>query len=55
MPGVPIILFTIYADDIGPSVASAMGVELVPSKPEGVESLMSNLKPILDATSCRPS
>jgi chemosensory pili system protein ChpA (sensor histidine kinase/response regulator) len=49
LPSVPIILFTIYADDIGPSLASAVGVDMVLSKPEGLESLMNNLTPILDA------
>lgn len=55
MPAVPIILFTIYADDIGPSLASAVGVDLVLSKPEGIDGLMNNLEPILDAMSRRPS
>lgn len=53
LPKVPIILFTVYADDIGPSLASAVGVDLVLSKPEGLDSLMSNLDPILAALSER--
>jgi CheY-like chemotaxis protein len=55
LPSVPIILFTIYADDIGPSLASAVCVDMVLSKPEGLESLMSKLTPILDALSAPPS
>jgi CheY-like chemotaxis protein len=55
LPSVPIILFTIYADDIGPSLASAVGVDMVLSKPEGLEGLMSKLTPILDALSAQPS
>lgn len=48
MPSVPVVLFTVYADDIGPSLASAVGVDMVLSKPEGLESLMQNIQPILD-------
>ena len=55
LPSVPIILFTIYAEDIGPSLASAVGVDLVLSKPEGLDSLMKNLAPILDSLSAPPA
>jgi len=55
MPAVPIVLFTVYAEDIGPSLASAVGVDMVLSKPEGIDTLMSNLKPILDSMSAPPS
>jgi NarL family two-component system response regulator LiaR len=47
LPGVPIILFTVYADGIGPSLASAVGVDLVLSKPEGISQLLDVIGPML--------
>jgi len=51
MPRVPIILCTVYADDIGPSLASAVGVDLVVSKPQGLSRLLEMVRLILDPPS----
>jgi DNA-binding NarL/FixJ family response regulator len=34
MPNMPIIVFTMFSDNIGKSLASAIGVDMVLSKPE---------------------
>lgn len=39
MPNVYIIVFTMFADNIGSSLASAVGVDLVLSKPDGMKAL----------------
>jgi DNA-binding NarL/FixJ family response regulator len=42
MPNVPIILFTMY--DFGDAIAAATGVDVMLSKPEGVDQLAIHLK-----------
>jgi len=44
MPAVPIILFTMYADDFGERLASAIGVQIVLSKPDGITKLGQHLR-----------
>jgi DNA-binding NarL/FixJ family response regulator len=39
MPSMPIIVFTMYAENMGGSLASAVGVDLVLSKPDGIKAL----------------
>jgi len=48
MPKVPILLFTLYADDFGDRLASAIGVNVVLSKPEGLSKLAKHLKALLN-------
>jgi CheY-like chemotaxis protein len=48
MPKVPILLFTLYADDFGERLASAVGVNVVLSKPEGLSKLGKHLKALLN-------
>jgi DNA-binding NarL/FixJ family response regulator len=48
MPKVPILLFTLYADDFGERLASAVGVNVVLSKPEGLSKLAKHLKALLN-------
>ena len=50
MPRVPIVLFTMYADDFGEKLASAIGVHVVLSKPEGLSKLGEHLKVLLNPT-----
>jgi CheY-like chemotaxis protein len=50
MPKVPILLFTMYADDFGDRLASAIGVNVVLSKPEGLSKLGAHLKTLLNPT-----
>lgn len=50
MPKVPILLFTMYADDFGDRLASAIGVNVVLSKPEGLSKLAKHLKALLNPT-----
>jgi DNA-binding NarL/FixJ family response regulator len=46
-PGARIIVFTLYSDSIGSSMAKAAGVDVVISKSEGASGLMSALLPLL--------
>jgi CheY-like chemotaxis protein len=54
MPAVPIILFTMYADDFGEKLASAIGVHVVLSKPEGITGLGKHLRTLLGAVPIAP-
>ena len=49
MPNIPIILFTMY--DFGDAIAAATGVDVVLSKPEGVDQLAIYLKRLLKPAS----
>jgi DNA-binding NarL/FixJ family response regulator len=49
MPRVPIILFTMY--DFGETIAAAVGVDVVLSKPDGVHQLTAHLKRLLSPVS----
>jgi DNA-binding NarL/FixJ family response regulator len=55
MPRVPILLFTMYADDFGEKLAAATGVHLVLSKPEGLSKLGGHLKALLTPTAEPPN
>jgi DNA-binding NarL/FixJ family response regulator len=55
MPRVPILLFTMYADAFGEKLASATGVHLVLSKPEGLSKLGEHLKAFLTPTDQPPT
>jgi two-component system invasion response regulator UvrY len=56
MPRVPILLFTMHADDFGKKFASAIGVNVVLSKPEGLSKLLSeHLKTLLNPTDEPPT
>jgi DNA-binding NarL/FixJ family response regulator len=48
MPDVPIILFTMYSEDIGQTLASAVGIDMVLCKPEGMGQLVDSVKSLLD-------
>jgi two-component system, chemotaxis family, chemotaxis protein CheY len=50
MPKVPIILFTMYAD-AADKLAQALGVDMVISKPDGVQSLVQKVHSLLDSRS----
>jgi DNA-binding NarL/FixJ family response regulator len=50
MPKVPIILFTMYAEDFGEKLALAIGVQVVLSKPEGLSTLGEHIKALLNPT-----
>jgi CheY-like chemotaxis protein len=52
MPRVPIILFTMY--EFGDTIAKAIGVDVVLSKPEGVQQLGAHLKELLGPASVLP-
>jgi DNA-binding NarL/FixJ family response regulator len=55
MPRVPIILLTMYADQFGKKLASAIGIHVVLSKPEGLNVLSEHLKALLNPTNEPPS
>ena len=40
MPRVPIVVFTMYSENIGRSLTSAIGVDMVLSKPDGMMALL---------------
>jgi len=44
MPRVPIIVFTMYSENIGRSLTSAIGVDMVLSKPDGMKALMEAIQ-----------
>ena len=48
MPHVPIILFTMYSENVGKSLVSALGVDAVISKPDGMTQLVATVKSTLD-------
>jgi DNA-binding NarL/FixJ family response regulator len=43
MPDVPIILFTMYGENIGKCLQSAIGVDVVLTKPEGMTRLVETI------------
>ncbi len=47
MPTVPIILFSVHGEKIGKSLASAVGVDIVLSKPDGISNLVESVKSLL--------
>jgi DNA-binding NarL/FixJ family response regulator len=47
LPEVPIILFTMYSEDIGRYLTSAVGVEVVLSKQDGLTKLAEAVEDIL--------
>jgi DNA-binding NarL/FixJ family response regulator len=47
MPKVPIILFTMYNEALGQSLASAVGVSMVVSKPDGMGKLVQCVQSLL--------
>jgi DNA-binding NarL/FixJ family response regulator len=55
MPRVPILLFTMFAGDFGERLASAIGVDVVLSKPEGLSNLSRHLKTLLNPTTQPPT
>jgi DNA-binding NarL/FixJ family response regulator len=50
MPRVPILLFTMFAGEFGEKLASAIGVNVVLSKPEGFTKLSEHLRALLNPT-----
>jgi DNA-binding NarL/FixJ family response regulator len=50
MPRVPIVLFTMFAGDFGERLASAIGVDVVLSKPEGLGKLGEHVRALLNPT-----
>jgi DNA-binding NarL/FixJ family response regulator len=47
MPDVPIVLFTMYSESVGSSLASAVGVDLVVCKPDGISNLVERIRSLL--------
>ena len=47
LPGVPIILLTIYGDFMGASLAAAIGIKAVISKTDGLNKLVSCVQSLL--------
>lgn len=48
MPHMPIILFTMYSENVGNSLKSALGIDAVLSKPDGMTQLVATVKSTLD-------
>jgi DNA-binding NarL/FixJ family response regulator len=53
-PDVRIILFTMYSENIGRSLTSAIGVEAVLSKPDGIAALVRTIGEVLDTPRAPP-
>jgi two-component system response regulator NreC len=47
IPGVRIILFTMYSEDIGKALTSSIGVDAVLSKPDGMRRLVETINSVL--------
>ena len=47
LPDVPIIVFTMFSENIGRSLTSAVGVDLVLSKPDGMKALVEAIEDLL--------
>jgi len=47
MPGVPIVLLTIYGDFMGASLAAASGIKAVVSKTDGLDKLVACVESLL--------
>ncbi len=47
VPGVPIVLLTMYQNMLGPSLASAIGVKAVIDKTEGLDKLVACVHSLL--------
>jgi DNA-binding NarL/FixJ family response regulator len=47
MPDVRIILFTMYSEWLGDSLASSLGVDVVVSKPDGMSKLVESVQELL--------
>lgn len=50
MPSMPIILFTMYSENIGRTLTSAIGVDMVLSKPDGMLALMEAVETLLSSS-----
>jgi DNA-binding NarL/FixJ family response regulator len=48
MPTVPIIVFTMFSENIGRSLTSAVGIDLVLSKPDGMKALVEAIEGLLN-------
>jgi len=55
MPGVKIVLLTMYADQFSEKLASAVGIHVVLAKPEGLSVLSERLKALLNPTDESPA
>ena len=51
MPDTRIILFTMYRENVGKYLSSAVGIDLVLSKPDGVSKLAAAIDTALDEIS----
>ena len=47
MPAVPIILFTMYGENVGKAIASAAGIDVVLCKPDGITQLAETAEKML--------
>jgi len=54
MPQMPIVLYTMYNEMLGLSLASAVGAKAVISKPDGISKLWSASKPAEPKTEAAP-
>jgi DNA-binding NarL/FixJ family response regulator len=55
MPKVPIIVFTMYSENIGRSLTSAIGVDMVLSKPDGMMALMEAVRTLTNQDCAEPA
>jgi DNA-binding NarL/FixJ family response regulator len=49
MPGVPIVMFTLYKESLGSTLTSAIGIDAVLSKPDGGWKMIECVRKVLQA------
>jgi DNA-binding response OmpR family regulator len=47
MPHLPIIMFSVHGERIGKALATAVGVDVVLSKPDGIANLVESVRNLL--------
>jgi DNA-binding NarL/FixJ family response regulator len=55
MPNVKIIVFTMFSEDIGKYMTSAIGVDMVLSKPDGMRPLVEAIDSLLSPNCASPT
>lgn len=50
VPTVPIVVYTMFGDVLGKSLAAALGVSVIVSKSDGLMALLSRIESLLEST-----
>lgn len=55
LPNVAIVLFTMYNESLGKSLATAAGIDAVVSKPDGIHNLVECVRKLLEPEAAAPA